>query len=289
MFRHTPVLAEEVIQFLNPRPGGFFIDVTVGAGGHSRVILELTAPDGKLLAIDQDESALTQAGQELAVFGPRVVFVHANFREVAQVAAAHGFSGCDGVLADIGISSMMVDDPSRGFSFMREGPLDMRMDRTRRLTAAEVLNTFSEKDIAGILFHYGEERRSRAIARSIVRARPLQSTADLARAIDRVTGPSRYGRIHPATRTFQALRIFVNDELKNLEIFLDSSMSVVGTGGRIVVITFHSLEDRIVKQKFRAPAVAGLVLTRKVVAANESELQRNPRSRSAKLRAWERS
>ncbi len=289
MFRHTPVLAEQVIQFLNPRPGGFFIDATVGAGGHSRVILELTAPDGKLLAIDQDESALTQAGQELAAFGPRVVFVHANFREVAQVAAAHGFSGCDGVLADIGISSMMVDDPSRGFSFMREGPLDMRMDRTRRLTAAEVLNTFSEKDIAGILFHYGEERRSRAIARSIVRARPLQSTADLARAIDRVTGPSRYGRIHPATRTFQALRIFVNDELKNLEIFLDSSMAIVGSRGRIVVITFHSLEDRIVKQKFRAPAVAGLVLTRKVVAANESELQRNPRSRSAKLRAWERS
>src|SRR5438093_94438 len=171
MFRHTPVLAEQVIQFLNPRPGGFFIDATVGAGGHSRAILELTAPDGKLLAIDQDESALTQAGRQLVVFGPRVVFVHANFREVAQVAAAHGFSGCDGVLADIGISSM----------------------------------------------------------------------------------------------------------------------SVVGTGGRIVVITFHSLEDRIVKQKFRAPAVAGLVLTRKVVAANESELQRNPRSRSAKLRAWERS
>ena len=289
MFRHTPVLAEQVIQFLNPRPGGFFIDATVGAGGHSRVILELTAPDGKLLAIDQDESALTQAGQELAAFGPRVVFVHANFREVAQVAAAHGFSGCDGVLADIGISSMMVDDPSRGFSFMREGPLDMRMDRTQPLTAAEVVNRFSEKDIAGILFHYGEERRSRAIARSIVRARPLQSTADLARAIDRVTGPSRYGRIHPATRTFQALRIFVNDELKNLEIFLDSSMAIVGSRGRIVVITFHSLEDRIVKQKFRAPAVAGLVLTRKVVAANESELQRNPRSRSAKLRAWERS
>src|SRR6266704_2619467 len=166
MSRHTPVLAEQVIQFLNPRPGGFFIDATVGAGGHSRVILELTAPDGKLLAIDQDESALAQAGQELAVFGPRVVFVHANFREVALVAAEHGFSECDGVLADIGISSMMVDDPSRGFSFMREGPLDMRMDRTQPLTAAEVLNTFSEKDIAGILFHYGEERRSRAIARA---------------------------------------------------------------------------------------------------------------------------
>ena len=289
MFRHTPVLAEQVIQFLNPRPGGFFIDATVGAGGHSRVILELTAPDGKLLAIDQDESALTQAGQELAVFGPRVVFVHANFREVAQVAAAHGFSGCDGVLADIGISSMMVDDPSRGFSFMREGPLDMRMDRTQPLTAAEVLNTRSEKDIADILYNYGEERRSRPIARSIVRARPLETTTELVRAIERVTGGPRYGRIHPATRTFQALRIFVNDELRNLEMFVDSSMHAVRSGGRIVVITFHSLEDRIVKQKFRAPAVPGRVLTKKVVTASEEELQRNPRSRSAKLRAWERS
>src|SRR5438445_12328017 len=289
MLLHTPVLLAEVIQFLQPGPRSRFIDATVGAGGHSRAILERTAPEGKLLAIDQDESALEKAKDELASFGSRVVFVHSNFREVALVAAAHGFSGCDGVLADIGISSMMVDDPSRGFSFMREGPLDMRMDRTQPLAAAEVLNRFSEKDIAGILFHYGEERRSRAIARSIVRGRPLRWTADLVRGIERVTGRPRYGRIHPATRTFQALRIFVNDELKNLEIFLDSSMAIVGSGGRIVVITFHSLEDRIVKQKFRAPAVAGLVLTRKVVAANEKELQGNPRSRSAKLRAWERS
>src|SRR2546427_10386204 len=289
MFRHTPVLAEEVIQFLNPRPGGFFIDVTVGAGGHSRVILELTAPDGKLLAIDQDESALTQAGQELAVFGPRVVFVHANFREVAQVAAAHGFSGCDGVLADIGISSMMVDDPSRGFSFMREGPLDMRMDRTQPLTAAEVVKTVSAKDIADILIHYGEERRSRPIARSIVRARPLKLTTDLVRAIERVTGGPRRGQIHPATRTFQGLRIYVNDELKSLETFLDSSMTVLRAGGRVVIITFHSLEDRIVKQKFRAPVVPGRALTKKVVMPGEAEVQLNPRSRSAKLRAWERS
>src|SRR5438093_7333016 len=288
MFRHTPVLAEEVIQFLNPRPGGFFIDVTVGAGGHSRVILELTAPDGKLLAIDQDESALTQAGQELAVFGPRVVFVHANFREVAQVAAAHGFSGCDGVLADIGISSMMVDDPSRGFSFMREGPLDMRMDRTQSLTAADVVNTYSEKEIADIIYNYGEERRSRPIARSIVRSRPLQSTTDLVRSIERVTGGPRHGHIHPATRTFQGLRIYVNDELKSLEEFLDSSMSIVRSGGRVVVITFHSLEDRIVKQKFRSPAVPGRVLTKKVIVATDEEVRANPRARSAKLRAWER-
>src|SRR5205814_10435622 len=237
MFRHTPVLAEQVIQFLNPRPGGFFIDATVGAGGHSRVILELTAPDGKLLAIDQDESALTQAGRQLVVFGPRVVFVHANFREVAQVAAAHGFSGCDGVLTDIGISSMMVDDPSRGFSFMREGPLDMRMDRAQSLTAADVVNEYSEKEIADIIYTCGEERRSRPIARSIVRSRPLQKTTDLVRAIERVTGGPRYGHIHPATRSFQALRIYVNEELKNLEEFLDASMAVVRSGGRVVVIT----------------------------------------------------
>ena len=289
MLGHTPVLAEEVIQFLDPRPGGRFIDVTVGAGGHSRAILELTAPDGKLLAIDQDESALKQAREALASFAPRVVFLHSNFRHVAELAGAERFSESDGVLADIGISSMMVEDPSRGFSFMHEGPLDMRMDRTQPLTAADVLNTRSEKDIADILYNYGEERRSRPIARSIVRARPLQTTADLVRAIERVTGGPRYGRIHPATRTFQALRIFVNDELRNLEVFLDSSMGAVRSGGRIVVITFHSLEDRIVKQRFRALAVPGRVLTKKVVTASEEELRRNPRARSAKLRAWERS
>ena len=289
MLGHTPVLAEEVIQFLDPRPGGRFIDVTVGAGGHSRAILELTAPDGKLLALDQDESALKQAREALASFAPRVVFLHSNFRHVAELAGAERFSESDGVLADIGISSMMVEDPSRGFSFMHEGPLDMRMDRTQPLTAADVLNTRSEKDIADILYNYGEERRSRPIARSIVRARPLGTTTELVRAIERVTGGPRYGRIHPATRTFQALRIFVNDELRNLEMFVDSSMHAVRSGGRIVVITFHSLEDRIVKQKFRAPAVPGRVLTKKVVTASEEELQRNPRSRSAKLRAWERS
>jgi len=289
MLAHQPVLLAEVIQFLEPRSHSRFIDATVGAGGHSRAILERTAPDGKLLAVDRDESALEKAKGELASFGSRVVFVHSNFREVALVAAEHGFSECDGVLADIGISSMMVDDPSRGFSFMREGPLDMRMDRTQPLTAVEVVNTYSEKDIADILYHYGEERRSRPIARSIVRARPLKLTTDLVRAIERVTGGPRYGQIHPATRTFQGLRVYVNDELKSLEAFLDSSMTVVRSGGRIVIITFHSLEDRIVKQKFRAPAVPGRPLTKKVVMPSEAEVQLNPRSRSAKLRAWERS
>jgi 16S rRNA (cytosine1402-N4)-methyltransferase len=287
--QHIPVLLDEVIQFLNPAPGGRFIDATLGAGGHTRAILERTAPDGKSLAIDQDESALNTTTATLESFGSRVVFVHSNFRAIEALAEAHGFINCDGVLADIGISSMMVDDPSRGFSFMREGPLDMRMDRAQALTAADVVNTFSEKELADILYSYGEERRSRPIARSIVRSRPLERTTDLVRAIERVSGGPRYGQIHPATRTFQALRIYVNDELKSLEEFLDGAMSVVRPGGRVVVIAFHSLEDRIVKQRFRAPAVPGRVLTKKVITASDEEVGRNPRARSAKLRAWERS
>jgi 16S rRNA (cytosine1402-N4)-methyltransferase len=289
MFGHIPVLLGEVIQFLEPKPGGRFIDATLGAAGHARAVLERTAPDGKLLGIDHDESALAIAKEGLQLFGSRVVFVHANSREVEIAAAKHGFMECDGVMADLGISSMMVDDPSRGFSFMREGPLDMRMDRSQPTTAADVVNTASEKEIADILYSCGEERRSRPIARSIVRSRPLQRTTDLVRAVERVTGGPRYGHIHPATRTFQALRIYVNDELKSLEAFLDSSMTVVRPGGRIVMITFHSLEDRIVKQKFRASVVPGRVLTKKVVTGSEEEVQRNPRARSAKLRAWERS
>ena len=171
---------------------------------------------------------------------------------------------------------------------MREGPLDMRMDRTQALTAADIVNTYSEKEIADILYNYGEERRSRPIARSIVHQRPLKQTTDLVRAVERVSGGPRHGQIHPATRTFQALRIYVNDELQSLEEFLNASMSVVRSAGRVVVITFHSLEDRIVKQRFRASAVPGRVLTKKVVIASDDEVRRNPRARSAKLRAWER-
>jgi 16S rRNA (cytosine1402-N4)-methyltransferase len=288
MYTHIPVLLEEVMQFLRPASGNSFIDATLGAAGHTLALLERTSPHGRVLAIDQDESALTRAKEILASFGSRVVLVHSNFREIGAIAAEHAFTGCDGVLADIGISSMMVDDPSRGFSFMREGPLDMRMDRTQALTAADVVNTYSEKEIADILYSYGEERRSRPIARSIVHLRPLHLTTDLVRAIERVSGGPRHGQIHPATRTFQALRIYVNDELKSLETFLDSSMNVVRPGGRVVVLTFHSLEDRIVKQKFRASTVPGQALTKKVVTADEEEVRRNPRARSAKLRAWER-
>lgn len=288
MLAHIPVLLEEALQFLVPRPGGCFIDATLGAGGHTQAILEQTAPNGRVLAIDRDESAIEQARQNLSSFGTRLEFANSNFGEIAAVAAQHHFLSVDGVLADIGVSSMMLDDAARGFSFMREGELDMRMDRSQDLRASTVVNTYSEKEIADILFQFGEERRSRPIAHSIVRSRPLNSTMDLVRAVERVMGSKRFGQIHPATRTFQALRIYVNDELESLETFLDSAMTVVRTGGRLVVITFHSLEDRIVKNKFRASATMGKVLTKKVVTASEDERRRNPRARSAKLRAWER-
>jgi 16S rRNA (cytosine1402-N4)-methyltransferase len=288
MYTHLPVLLNEVLQYINPRADGRYIDATFGAGGHTRELLERTSPGGRVLAIDQDETAIEQGRIELQSYGSRLELVKANFRDIESIVLEHGFAGLDGILADVGVSSMMLDDPTRGFSFMREGPLDMRMDLDQPLTAADVLNTYGEKEIANILFKYGEERRSRQIASSIVRSRPLSRTTDLTRAIERVLGGRRYGKIHPATRTFQALRIFVNDELRSLESFLDSSMKVLGPGGRLVMISFHSLEDRIVKNKFRSPVVPGVVLTRKVVTASVEELDRNPRSRSAKLRAWEK-
>jgi 16S rRNA (cytosine1402-N4)-methyltransferase len=276
------------LSYLNPQPGGRFIDATLGAAGHAIALLGHTGPDGRLLGIDQDAAALAEARVTLQSYGSRAAFAHGNFREIRRFAEEHGFLECDGVLADIGVSSMMVDDPARGFSFMREGPLDMRMDRAGRLTAADVVNTYSEKEIAGILFRLGEERRSRPIARSIVHRRPLGTTLDLVDAVERVTGGPRYGKIHPATRTFQALRIHVNDELNSLEEFLDQAFSVIRSGGRLVVVTFHSLEDRIVKTRFRS-APGGKVLTKKVVTGSDEELKNNPRARSAKLRAWEKS
>jgi 16S rRNA (cytosine1402-N4)-methyltransferase len=289
MYTHLPVLLNEVMQFLNLRPDGRYIDATFGAGGHTRELLERTSPGGRVLAVDQDETAIEQGRIELQSYGSRLELVKANFRDIESIVLEHGFAGLDGILADIGVSSMMLDDPTRGFSFMREGPLDMRMDLDQPLTASDVLNTYGEKEIANILFNYGEERRSRQIASSIVRSRPMSRTTDLTRAIERVLGGRRYGKIHPATRMFQALRIFVNDELRSLETFLDSSMKVLRPGGRLVLISFHSLEDRIVKNKFRAPVVPGIALTKKVITAAVEEIDRNPRSRSARLRAWEKS
>jgi 16S rRNA (cytosine1402-N4)-methyltransferase len=288
MYTHLPVLLNEVLQYINPRADGRYIDATFGAGGHTRELLERTSPGGRVLAVDQDQTAIEQGRIELQSYGSRLELVKANFRDIESIVEEHGFAGLDGILADVGVSSMMLDDPTRGFSFMREGPLDMRMDLDQPLTAADVLNTYGEKEIANILFNYGEERRSRQIASSIVRSRPMSRTTDLTRAIERVLGGRRYGKIHPATRTFQALRIFVNDELRSLESFLDSSMQVLRPGGRLVLISFHSLEDRIVKNKFRSPVVPGVALTKKVITASVEELDRNPRSRSARLRAWEK-
>jgi len=279
------------LQYLNPQPNGRFIDATFGAGGHTRELLERTSPGGRVLALDQDETAIESGRTSLASYGSRLELVRTNFRNIAEVASQHGFAepdGPDGILADIGVSSMMLDNAERGFSFMREGPLDMRMDASQPLTAADVVNTYGEKEIANILFNFGEERRSRQIANSIVRSRPLTRTTDLTRAIERVMGGHRFGKIHPATRTFQALRIFVNDELNSLEAFLDSSMKVLRPGGRLVLVSFHSLEDRIVKNKFRTPVVPGIALTKKVVTATDTEIARNPRARSARLRAWEK-
>jgi 16S rRNA (cytosine1402-N4)-methyltransferase len=289
MYGHRAVLLTETLTYLDPQPGRRFIDATFGAGGHTQALLARTAPTGQVLALDVDDTAL-EAGLELKrESGDRLMLVKANFRDIFAIAEKHGFLGADGILADIGVSSMMLDDPERGFSFMREGTLDMRMDRTQSLTAAEIVNTYGEKEIADILYEFGEERRSRPIARSIVRLRPLASTTDLSRAVERVLGSPRYGRIHPATRTFQAVRIAVNAELESLELFLNSAPRCLRAGGRLAVITFHSLEDRIVKNAFRASPVPGIPLTKKVVTAGDAETSSNPRARSAKLRVWEKS
>ena len=285
MSTHIPVLLEQVLRFLDPRPGGRYIDATLGGAGHAASILERTAPDGRVLGLDVDASALEVARVRLASLGSRITLEHTNFRNLIDAARCHDLMEADGVLADIGLSSMLVEDPSRGFSWMREGPLDMRMDRSRQLTAAQVVNTYGEHEIADILYRYGEERQSRRLARAIVSARPLTTTTQLARVAEAVLGRRRRGRIHPATRTFQALRIAVNDELESLRIFLESCLAPVRQGGRVVVVSFHSLEDRLVKHKF---LVLGRVLTPKVVVADAREIRINPRARSARLRAVEK-
>ena len=285
MHPHTPVLIEEVLHYLNPQSGGHFIDATVGAGGHAAAILERTAPSGRLLAIDQDREALALARERLIAYELRTVFVRANFSEIVDVAASEGFLEVEGVLADLGVSSMMLDQAERGFSFQSDGPLDMRMDQRQQLTAADIVNHTKERELADIIYQLGEERRSRPLARAILRSRPYHSTRDLVRAIESVSGKPRYGRIHPATRTFMALRLAVNHELENLGTFLDVAPDLLKKGGRMVVISFHSLEDRIVKHRMRAQ---GGVLTKKVIRAQDAERDRNPRARSAKLRAVER-
>ncbi|MBE9189902.1 16S rRNA (cytosine(1402)-N(4))-methyltransferase RsmH [Gloeocapsopsis crepidinum LEGE 06123] len=281
-FVHVPVLSRELLAGLAVRSGGHYLDATVGGGGHSRLILA-AAPDVRLTAIDQDKQAIAAAKETLAPYKERVQFWHGNFAEYQPNVQF------DGIVADLGVSSHHFDAPERGFSFRHEAPLDMRMNQQRSLTAAEVINHWDESQLADIFFKYGEERLSRRIARRIVEQRPFHTTTALAEAIAySVPRQYRYGRIHPATRVFQALRIVVNDELNVLETFLNCAPNWLLPQGKIAIISFHSLEDRIVKHSLRNSPLLQ-VLTKKPITPQEDELATNPRSRSAKLRIAARS
>ncbi|MCI0474700.1 MAG: 16S rRNA (cytosine(1402)-N(4))-methyltransferase RsmH [Anaerolineales bacterium] len=282
---HVSVLLQSVIEFLAPRDGGRYIDATLGAGGHAAGILEASAPDGRLLGLDADPNALALAAKKLARFGERAQCVHSNFENLYAIAAAHGFTFADGIVLDLGISSMQLSDAARGFSFLTDGALDMRFNPDDDTTAADLVNTLSEKDLADVIFEYGEERASRRIARAIVYARPIRTARQLADVIERALG--RRGKIHPATRTFQALRIAVNRELDVLDQVLPQLIETLKPGGRVAIISFHSLEDRRVKYFFReSPQLR--VLTKHPIQPTDEEIAANSRSRSAKLRVAER-
>lgn len=281
-FSHIPVLSQEVITGLNIQPGGNYLDLTVGGGGHSRLILE-SSENTKITAVDQDEDALNAAKDNLAEFGNRVNFIHSNFANFDF--PEHTY---DGILADLGVSSYHLDNPERGFSFRNTANLDMRMNQQQSLTAGDIINYWDEKQLADIFFKYGEERLSRRIARRIVEKRPFNTTTELADAIAYSVPPKyRHGRIHPATRVFQALRIAVNDELQVLETLIANAPQSLVVGGKVAIISFHSLEDRIVKHGLRNSELLK-VLTKKPIIATEEEIKQNPRSRSAKLRIAER-
>ncbi|MBL8681573.1 MAG: 16S rRNA (cytosine(1402)-N(4))-methyltransferase RsmH [Myxococcales bacterium] len=287
-FVHRTVLRDEVLRAVAPKDGGVYLDVTLGGGGHAEAVLEACAPTGRLIGIDRDPIARTAAGERLARFGDRVTIVEATMSEARSVLDSLGISAVDGVVADLGVSSPQLDDASRGMSFRGEGPLDMRMDPTRGQTARELIDSLTERTLADLIYELGEERASRPIARSILRARDenkLDTTQDLAKAIYRVLGPPRRGGgVDPATRTFQALRIAVNDELGELDALLEALPSLLVDGGVAAIISFHSLEDRKVKWAFRGDERLE-PLWKKPVEASDEEQRDNPRSRSAKLRA----
>jgi 16S rRNA (cytosine1402-N4)-methyltransferase len=287
---HRPVLLREVLEFLDVNPEGIYVDATLGAGGHAEGILQGLST-GKLLGIDRDPAALAVARKRLQSFGEKVTVLHGNFAEIDRWQAASGFGPADGLLADLGLSSMQLEDASRGFSFDRPGPLDMRMDPSTGTTAQEIVHRLPERDLADLIFHLGEERHSRRIARAIVKARPYRRTTELAQVVTRAI-PSRAGlhHLHPATRTFLALRLAVNQELENLAAFLAKALDILRPGGRVVILSFHSLEDRLVKRAFQSWKREGRarILTPKVVRPGEEEMRANPRSRSAKLRAAEK-
>jgi 16S rRNA (cytosine1402-N4)-methyltransferase len=285
---HTPVLLEGVLSGLQPRSGGLYIDGTLGGGGHAQVVLTESAPDGRLLGMDTDHEALVAAGQRLAPFGERAVLAHGNFRMIGAIARQHGFVAVDGILVDLGVSSHQLNTPERGFSFQADGPLDMRLNQDEEPIAADIVNTMPERQLADLIYQYGEEHGSRRVARFIVDARRrgrISTTGELAEIVAGALG-GRHGRIHPATRTFQALRIAVNGELSSLEEALPQMVELLKPEGRLAVISFHSLEDRLVKQFFRAESQQGRlkILTKKPIEADTTEARTNPRSRSAKLR-----
>ncbi len=301
---HQPVLYQEVLEALQPHPGGLYLDGTIGLGGHARGILEASTPSGQVLGLDLDPQALGLAGQRLAHFGPRVHLRQGSYGQLAEYSAAMGWAGLDGLLLDLGASSLQFDRPERGFSFQKEGPLDMRFDPSLPLTADELVNEWPEADLADMLYRNGEEPKSRRIAQAIVKARPVHSTVQLAEVIAKAVG-GRRGGIHPATRSFQALRIAVNRELETLEAALPQAVAALKPGGRLAVISFHSLEDRTVKLFFRqesrdciCPAEqlictcghkASLsVITRWPIRPTSQEVATNPRARSANLRVAER-
>ena len=305
---HVPVLLKEAIDFLAVRRGGTYIDATVGLGGHSYEIAKRLGAPGHLIGLDKDPAALEKAGIRLQASAfqhkpspegesrepeadwPEITLLHRSFAEIADAVEP---GTIDGILADLGVSSLQLDEAARGFSFQADGPLDMRMDPQSERTAEQVVNHLDERQLADVIYEFGEERRSRRIARAIVRSRPIRSTAHLAEVISAAARPMNPAdrRIHPATRTFQALRIFVNRELDDLRALLEAAPRILKPGGRVVIISFHSLEDRIVKDAFRGGEKKDRyfrVLTRKPVTASIEESDRNPRARSAKLRAAER-
>ncbi len=308
-FSHKTVLLQETVAEISPRPGNRYIDCTLGGAGHSELLLHGSSPNGQLLAIDQDESALAYAREKLSGFASRIIFVHSNFRHIVDVALAHGFSEVAGIVFDLGVSSPQFDEAERGFSYRLDAPLDMRMDQSHPQTAAHLIGELAEEQLASIFFQYGEEKFSRRVAHAIVKARivsPIVTTAQLASIVkDAIPAAARRSGGHPAKRVFQALRIAVNDELGALREALDGAFSLLAPGGRIAVITFHSLEDRIVKHAFvertkgcicppdfpicrcdRKPE--GRLVQRKPIVPTDEEVFYNPRARSAKLRVIEK-
>jgi 16S rRNA (cytosine1402-N4)-methyltransferase len=281
---HLPVLFNQVIAALAVRPDACYIDCTLGGGGHASGIIEASGPHGRLLGLDRDPDALAGAAQRFEAYGDRVVLVNSNFAEIGSAAREAQFTRVDGILFDLGLSSMQLADQKRGFSIQNDGPLDMRFDPSHGVNAADIVNHWPEREIADVIFRYGEEPRARAIARAIVRRRPLRTTGELAAAV--ASAVHSRGRLHPATRTFQAIRIAVNDELAMIEEALPQTLDLLQTDGRLAVISFHSLEDRIVKNFMREQQQSEKlrVLTKKPLSATADEIKANPRSRSGKLR-----